>query len=87
MKQEIEVYLKRLKDRGYTQEQLDYVKEFRESCEHMTWEQYRFLRANCLIKSTRRLKKPRNLFVDQDGVIWYLNHYNKRYEYVAKFEE
>ena len=86
MKQEIEVYLKRLKDKGYTQEELEYVKQFRESLEHMTFEQYLFFRQNNMIESSRRLKKPRNLFVDQEGVIWYLNHRYRKYNYCAKFK-
>lgn len=86
MKQPIEEYLKRLKDFGYTQEQLEAVREFRESEEvsHMTWEQYLFFRENSMIKSSRKLKKPRNLFVFENK-IWYLEHYVHEYMYCAEF--
>lgn len=86
MKENIKDYLKRLKDWGYTEEQLKAVEEFRENPDvsHMTWEQYLFFRENKLIQSSRRLKKPRNLYVFENK-IWYLSHYHKQYNYCAWF--
>lgn len=86
MKEKIEDYLKRLKSYEYTEEQLEAVKEFRESAEHLPWEQYRFLLEQRLLNRSRKLKKIRNLYYkEEDEKIYYLNHYYKRYEWIATF--
>lgn len=85
MKQEIEDYLKRLKEQfDYTEEQLESVREFRQNAEHLPWEQYRFLLEQRLLNRSRKLKKVRNLYF-KDEKIYYLNHYNKTYEWIATF--
>lgn len=86
MKQPIEEYLKRLKDFGYTQEQLEAVREFRESEEtqHVDWEQFQFLANHGALKVTQKLKKIRNLYLRGDKV-WFLNHYHRAYKYCAVF--
>lgn len=80
MKQPIEDYLKRLKDKyGYSEEDLAYVREFRESTEHMTFDLFTELYKNLkIVKRTAKLKTARNIFVKDNG-LFYLNHYHKRY--------
>ena len=43
MQESIEEYLKRLEHYGYTEEERETVKEFRENAEHMPFDQYQFL--------------------------------------------
>lgn len=75
---------------GYTQEQIETVKEFRESdkYEHVTFEQFTELVAQKVVIRTRKLKKKkRNLFLSEDGKFYYLNHFNKRYEWIGQFPQ
>ena len=85
MKQEINEYIKRLRDSfGYSEEELEAVREFRENpeVEHVVWEQYRFMVENHLLNRTRKLRKIRNIYY-YDNKLWYLCHYLKHYTYVA----
>lgn len=84
MQQEIEKYLERIKHYGYNQEQLEAVKEFRESAELFPKEQFDFLVEQKVLKRTRKLKKIRNMYF-KDDKIWILNHYFKKYEFIARF--
>ena len=43
MQEVLEKYLQRLRRFGYSEEQVEAAKEFREKSEHMTYEQYLFL--------------------------------------------
>ena len=81
-----EEYKELLKKYGYTDEQIEEVKKFRENPknEQITWEQFRFLFLNGVIKRTRKLKKIRTLYVFDDKV-WYLDHYVKSYRYCGEF--
>lgn len=79
-------YKKVLVERGYSKEELKSVKEIREKAEHCSFEQFQELWKQGIVKRTRKLIRPRNLYVTEDGKIWYLNHYNKRYEYVGYFK-
>lgn len=78
----IEEYLKRLEHYGYTEEQRETVKQFRENAEHMPFDQYQFLVDQKLIFRTRKLKKKRNIYFFDDK-LWILNHYHKGYEYIG----
>ena len=82
MKQPIEEYLERIKKYGYTEEQLESIRVFRENAEHMSWEQYRFMIDQRLIFRTQKLKKKRNIYFHEDK-LWILNHFHKRYEYIG----
>lgn len=79
-------YKERLISFGYTQEQTDEVFWIRENpeIEEMTWEQFRFLFLNRVLRRTRKLKKIRTLYVFDDKV-WYLDHHVKGYRYCAEF--
>lgn len=81
-KEPIEKYLKRLEHYGYTEEQREMVRIFRENAEHMPFDQYQFLVDQKLIFRTRKLKKKRNIYFFDDK-LWILNHYHKGYEYIG----
>ena len=82
MQEPIEEYLKRLEHYGYTEEEKETVKQFRENAEHMPFDQYQFLVDQKLIFRTRKLKKKRNIYFFDDK-LWILNHYHKGYEYIG----
>ena len=82
MQEPIEEYLKRLERYGYTEEERETVKQFRENAEHMPFDQYQFLVDQKLIFRTRKLKKKRNIYFFDDK-LWILNHYHKGYEYIG----
>ena len=82
MQESIEEYLKRLEHYGYTEEERETVKQFRENAEHMPFDQYQFLVDQKLIFRTRKLKKKRNIYFFEDK-LWILNHYHKGYEYIG----
>ncbi len=84
MQESIEEYLKRLEHYGYTEEERETVKQFRENAEHMPFDQYQFLVDQRLIFRTRKLKKKRNIYFFDDK-LWILNHYHKGYEYIGFF--
>ena len=84
MQEPIEKYLKRLEHYGYTEEERETVKQFRENAEHMPFDQYQFLVDQKLIFRTRKLKKKRNIYFFDDK-LWILNHYHKGYEYIGFF--
>ena len=82
MQEPIEKYLKRLENYGYTEEERETVKQFRENAEHIPFDQYQFLVDQKLIFRTRKLKKKRNIYFFDDK-LWILNHYHKGYEYIG----
>lgn len=86
MRQDWNTYSSRLKHYGYTEEQLEEIKKFREDYEPMTFEQFTFLFQQKVIQRTRKLKRPRNLSVCPEGKIWFLNHYNKKMEWCGVFK-
>lgn len=84
MLQSIGEYTERLKKYNYSEEDINYVIDFRENAAHLPYEQYEHLFKTKLIKRFKKLRKVRNLFF-KDEKIWYLNHYHKKYEVVAEF--
>ena len=87
MKQENKEYSERLLSYGYSQEEVDEIITFRDNCEHMPFEMFTVLFQQGVLKRTVKLKKPRNLYVCNDGKVYYLNHRNKRFEVVAYFKD
>ena len=77
-------YKEMLERYDYTQEQIEAVREIRETAEEVTKDQYDFLVQTGIISRTRKLKKIRTLYVFEDKV-WYLCHFNKRYEWCGQF--
>lgn len=84
MLQSIEEYTERLKRYNYSEEEINYVIDFKENSAHLPFEQYEHLFKNNLIKRVAKLRKVRNLFF-KDDKIWYLNHHHKKYEVVGEF--
>lgn len=81
-----EQYKEMLESYGYNEEQISAVKEIRETAEEITKDQFDFLVQTKIISRTRKLKKIRTLYVFDDKV-WYLEHFNKRYEWCGFFIE
>ena len=79
-----EQYKEMLERYDYTEEQLEAVRLIRETAEEVTKDQYDFLVQTGIISRTRKLKKIRTLYVFEDKV-WYLCHFNKRYEWCGQF--
>lgn len=82
-----EEYQSMLERFNYTPEQILEVKTKRESLDLMPWEMYEELLKQGVLVHTRKLKKKRSLYVCEEGKVWYLNHFNKRYEYVSYFKQ
>lgn len=81
-------YKERLISFDYTEDQILEIAKIRENpeIEEMTWEQFRFLFLNGVLRRTRKLKKIRTLYVFDDKV-WYLDHHVKAYRYCGEFTE
>lgn len=88
MKQPWEIYSERLINWGFTEEELEVIKEVRESgeYEHCSFEQFQELWKQGIVKRTVKLRKQRNLFVCGEGKFWYFNMYNKKWEYIGHFK-
>ena len=85
-KQSWEDYLKILIKFQYTPEQIEAVKDVRESYDHCTFEMFSGLIEQGIVKRTRKLKKKkRNMYVSPDGFFYYLEHFNKKMEYAGHF--
>ena len=82
-----EEYKSMLEHFGYSEQEISAVKEIRQNLELMPWEMYQELIKQGVLVRTQKLKKPRSLYVSGDGKILYLNHFYKKYNYVAYFKE
>ena len=69
---------------GYSEEQVIEVEKTRESLDYMSAEQFRFLFLSGVVKRLLKVKKPRCYYTDGEG-IYYLNHYNKKFEKAGFF--
>ena len=79
-------YKEMLEKYDYTQEQVESIREIRETAEQITKDQYDFLVQTGIISRTRKLKKIRTMYVF-DSKVWYLDHYSKAYCYCATFTD
>jgi hypothetical protein len=72
---------------GYTEEQIENVKQIREDSNYkeMSQEQFRFLHLNGIIKRTRKLKKLRTYLVSPEGKVLYLEHHFKAWNFCGYF--
>lgn len=80
-------YKERLEYYGYTPEEIESVKEIRESADHCPDEQFKELVSQGIVTRTRKLKKKRNYYVNELGQFLYLDHYKRRFQYAGKFKE
>ena len=79
-------YKEMLERLGYSEEQIIEVEKTRESLDYMSAEQFRFLFLSGVVKRLIKVKKPRCYYTDGED-IFYLNHYNKKFEKVGLFVE
>ena len=63
MQEVLEKYLQRLRRFGYSEEQVEAAKEFREKSEHMTYEQYLFLLEKEFKKMFKKACVGQKLFI------------------------
>jgi len=80
-----EEYIQTLRE--YSQEQIEEIQRIRTKYENMTWEQYEFLFSHGAIERKAKLKKKRTLWVNDEGEIYYLNHYKKTYQLMGIIKE
>jgi len=87
-KQPWEEYKQRLEKYGYSPEQIEEVYKIRhgENYEDCSFEQWKELVRIGVIERSRKLKKPRNLRVDENGIVWYLEHVYKTYNFCGRFK-
>lgn len=81
-----ETYEKILNKMEYTPSQIQEVKNVRESDDysHCTFEMFSELVAQGIVTRTIKLKKKkRNLYVCSEGKFWFLNHWNKSWQYAG----
>lgn len=79
-------YRKMLVEYGYNKDQISAVRKIREKYELCSFEQFTLLFQQKLIVRTIKLKRPRHLYVDENGYFFYLNHYKKNFEYIGHFK-
>ena len=79
-------YKKILERFSYDETQILEVEKTRESLDYMSAEQFRFLFLSGVVKRLIKVKKPRCYYTDGED-IFYLNHYNKKFEKVGLFVE
>ena len=82
-----ELYKKRLSNLGYSEEEIRIAENTIATLEHCTFEQFKELVKSSVVIRTRKLKKPRNLYVTEEGRFLYLDHYYKRYNYCGYFKD
>jgi len=82
----IEDYLLYLQEHGYEPEQLEEVRIVRTTHEPMTFEMWQFLvQQPNTVERFIKLKRPRTLWVSEDGEIKYLSHYDRQWAIIGKF--
>lgn len=82
-----ETYKNRLIKFEYTEEQLAEAKKIRETYEYCDFQQFQLLFQQGQVERFIKLKKPRSLWVSEDGEFYFLSHYHKKYCLVGKFKE
>lgn len=70
----------------YTEEQISAVKEIRENLDNCPYEQFIELVKQGVIVRTRKIRKPRNYYVNEEGQFLYLDHYWKAYNIAGYFK-
>lgn len=79
-------YKERLISYGYNEEQLIEIERVRENFEVCPHEQFRELFLQGVIVRTRKVKKPRNYYVNDLGEFLFLDHYCKSYQVGGHFK-
>lgn len=74
-------YIKELSDEIKTE-----IRKVRTTWDYMSWPMYQMLVEQGALKRFRKLKKPRSLYVSEEGFIYYFCTYNKAFNYAAAFK-
>lgn len=85
MKMNDEDYKNHLLSKGFTETEVVEIIKQRSSMEYCTFEMFKELVKQGIIKRTRKLKDNRSLYVSSDGYIMYLEYYRKKYNYCGYF--
>ncbi len=86
MREDWEGYKSKLQSFNYTEDQIESVRLIRETFELCPYEQFRELFLQGVIVRVRKVKKPRNYYVNDLGEFLYLDHYTKSYQLAAEFK-
>jgi len=78
-------YIEQERFKDLPQEVKDEIVRIRSTYEYMNWEIWKGLLEQRQICRTHKLKKPRTLWVDEDGKIWYFSHYSQSFVYAGFF--
>jgi len=81
-----EKYKNRLEFYGYTYEQIIEVQKIREVCDLCEFEQFKELVSQGIVIRSRKLRKPRHLYVNEKGQFMYLCHWHKKFNYCGYFK-
>ena len=84
----IEVYLEKSSIKNLPQEVKVEIVRVRNSYAYMSPEQFRELHTTIgIVQRTRKLKKPRTLWVCPEGKIWYFCFYTQAFQYCGYFKD
>ena len=81
----LEKYLEMPRIKDLPQETKDEIVRVRTTYEYMSFEMFKELKKQRLLKVFRNLKKPHSFWVDEEGRIWYFDRYHKAFNYSAFF--
>ena len=81
----LEKYLEMPRIKDLPQETKDEIVRVRTTYEYMSFEMFKELKKQRLLKVFRNLKKPHSFWVDEEGRIWYFDRYHKAFNYCAFF--
>ena len=84
-KLEIEDYLNLPKIKDLPQEVKDEIRRVRTEFQYMSYEMFHELLLQRQICRTRKLKYARSIWVDEQGTMWYFNHYHSKFEFCGYF--
>lgn len=81
-------YKERLVKLGYTEEQIKAIFAVREGGnDHCTDSQFKELVQQGIVIRTRKLNKPRNYYVTDEGKFLYLDYYWKKMNFAGYFKQ
>jgi hypothetical protein len=81
-----EEYKNRLEKYGYTEEQISAIKEIRENYDLCPDEQFKELVKQGVVVRTKKLKRPRHYYVNDEGQFLYLDWFWKKMNVAGYFK-
>jgi len=85
-REEWKQYSERLKSWNYTEEEIEDIREVRENLDNCPDDQFKELVAQGVVVRTRKLKKKRNYYVNEEGQFLYLDSYKRKYLIAGYFK-